>query len=78
MTWDFSGGNAIVGAYGNQSERGIERLGFITLDTACQYKIEENIEEAEEEKCNTEEDEIVVFDKVEESSEKEQKGQEIS
>jgi len=38
--WQFNEDNELVGVYGRQSERGIEQLGFITLDTACQAAAE--------------------------------------
>lgn len=34
----------IVGLYGNESEDGIDRLGFITLDTECQRNVAEDEE----------------------------------
>jgi len=36
MTWKFEGEKTLVGLYGESSARGIEKLGMITLDLACQ------------------------------------------
>jgi len=36
VTWKFEGEKTLVGLYGESSARGIEKLGMITLDLACQ------------------------------------------
>ena len=33
--WDLSEEKPVVGVYGNYHEEGIEKLGFIMLDTEC-------------------------------------------
>ena len=33
MSWRFNQSLPLIGLYGHQSDRGIEKLGFITLDT---------------------------------------------
>lgn len=48
--WLFTEENPLVGVYGRHNEHGIEQLGFISLDTACQAKPLEFVEEEEEEK----------------------------
>lgn len=45
--WEFSEDQPLVGLYGRQSERGIEQIGFITLDTQCQLAAEIVVEEEE-------------------------------
>ena len=35
-TWTFNESTPLIGLYGYQSERGIEKLGFITLDTVSE------------------------------------------
>jgi len=61
--WEFKSENPLVGLYGRQSERGIEQIGFITLDTVCQaaaedlIKEEENVIDIEEPVVETEETE---------------------
>ena len=40
LVWKFEPSNPVIGLFGRQSEAGIEQLGFITLDTACQASSE--------------------------------------
>lgn len=77
--WDFTDDQQIVGVYGNHSERGIERLGFITLDTECQAAAPDQafVEEAEDQEgegvtepetettASTEEEVIYDLDSIE-------------
>lgn len=39
-TWDFTEDKPLVGVYGETSDRGIEKLGMIRLDLACQAAID--------------------------------------
>jgi len=39
--WDLTD-KTLMGLYGEQSENGIETLGFITLDTACQAALDKH------------------------------------
>jgi len=52
--WEFTDANPLVGLYGRASDIEIERLGFITLDTACQVAAEAAAEEGKTEEENTE------------------------
>ena len=38
--WQLQNDQPLVGVYGYQSERGIEKLGFITFDVQCQMELE--------------------------------------
>ena len=40
LVWKFEPSNPVIGLFGRHSEAGIEQLGFITLDTACQASSE--------------------------------------
>jgi hypothetical protein len=74
VQWKFSEEDELVGVYGRQSERGIEQLGFITLDTACQAAAEEAKPADEEEE--TEDEKTIDFVPVEDMPKPEVKEEE--
>jgi len=39
--WDFTDDNPVVGIEGEYNERGIQKLGLITLDVKCQQKLKD-------------------------------------
>ena len=45
VTWDFTDDKPLLGLYGNHNTKGIKKLGFITLDLACQADHNRNDED---------------------------------
>ena len=58
----------VIGIYGNHSDRGIEKLGFITLDEQCQLALDTAEQPVEDDKDDGEE---AVVDEQEEPKEEE-------
>lgn len=60
----------MIGVYGNVSEAGIEKLGFITLDVQCQIALDAVVDPVEDGGNDTEE-EVKEVDNLEEGEEEE-------
>lgn len=60
--WPFALSAPVIGIYGNHSERGIEKLGFITLDEQCQLALDTAVNPVEEEDDEGEEGATEVDD----------------
>merc|ERR1712110_1180462 len=68
--WEFNSDAPLIGVYGNVSEVGIEKLGFITLDVQCQIALDAVVDPIEDGGNDTEE-EVKEVDNLEEDEEEE-------
>lgn len=66
--WEFDTGFPVIGVYGNQSDRGIEKLGFITLNEKCQLELDAVVEPAESD-GNDDEEGVKEVDTLDEPEE---------
>jgi len=66
--WPFALSAPVIGIYGNHGERGIEKLGFITLDEQCQMALDTAVNPVEDDE---EEEGVLEVDNLDEPVEEE-------